>query len=124
MKSLDRVIRCRSERRRRAVSLEPLVQSGRAQPHSKTFRLFVNARKSARFWSAAVLCRFAFSGISLKYVFPLIFLALLSCATTAFAADTLTWQTNQNLASADIKAGNLRKVLGQIGSVTGWRVFV
>src|SRR5438093_1280115 len=42
------------------LSPEPLNESGRAQPHSKTSRIRQHARDAARFWSAAVLCRFAF----------------------------------------------------------------
>src|SRR5690348_3642798 len=34
------------------------VQSGRAQPHSKTWRKFADVGDSDRSWSAAVLCRF------------------------------------------------------------------
>src|SRR5205085_8303406 len=33
-------------------------QSGRAQPHSKTWRKSDELNDAARFWSAAVLCRF------------------------------------------------------------------
>ena len=43
---------------------------------------------------------------------------------SAWAADSLTWRTNQNLVSADIKTGTLPKLLGQVASATGWRVFV
>ncbi len=41
-----------------------------------------------------------------------------------FAADTLNWRTNQNRVSADIKAGSLLQVLGQVAGATGWQVFV
>jgi hypothetical protein len=42
----------------------------------------------------------------------------------ALAADSITWRTNQNLVSADIKAGSLFQVLSQVASATGWKVFV
>src|SRR5436190_3766378 len=60
-----------------------------------------------------------------KYGARVLWLAVLLCATTsAFAADTLIWQTNQNRVSADIRNGDLQKVLAQIGSATGWRVYL
>src|SRR2546423_1412166 len=43
---------------------------------------------------------------------------------SAWSADVLNWRTNQNLVSADIKSGDLPKVLSQIASATGWKVFV
>src|SRR5207244_1897234 len=38
--------------------------------------------------------------------------------------DALTWRTNQNRVSADIKAGDLSELLEQIATATGWKVFV
>src|SRR5690348_14801972 len=35
-------------------------ESGRGQPHSKTLSRVIELGDSARFWSAAVLCRFGF----------------------------------------------------------------
>jgi hypothetical protein len=40
------------------------------------------------------------------------------------AGDTLNWRTNQNLVSADIKTGDLSRLLSRIATVTGWKVFV
>src|SRR5437763_16243749 len=48
-----------------------------------------------------------------------LFIALPACA-----ADTLNWRTNQNLVSADIKSGQLPKLLAQIASLTGWKVYI
>ena len=45
-------------------------------------------------------------------------------ALPARAADTLNWETNRNRVSADIKSGQLLPLLGQIASITGWRVFL
>jgi len=45
-------------------------------------------------------------------------------ALSGFATDMLTWQTNQNRVSADIKNGELFPLLEQIASATGWHVFV
>src|SRR5438876_10582629 len=53
-----------------------------------------------------------------------LFLVSLCAAAPAFAADTLAWHTNQNRVSADIKSGDLLKVLSQIASATGWRVYL
>ena len=50
-------------------------------------------------------------------------LALLTAAP-AGAADTLTWETNRNRVTADIKSGKLLPLLAQIASATGWQVFV
>src|SRR6266498_842320 len=53
-----------------------------------------------------------------------ILLPLLLCALPASAANTLTWNTNQNHVTADIKGGELLPVLEQIASETGWHIFV
>lgn len=45
-------------------------------------------------------------------------------AVPALAADTLNWRTNQNLVSADIKSGDLSKLLGQVAASTGWKVYL
>jgi hypothetical protein len=50
-------------------------------------------------------------------------IALLA-ATPAWAANSLTWETNRNLVSADITAGTLIPMLERIAAVTGWHVFV
>jgi hypothetical protein len=42
----------------------------------------------------------------------------------ASATDTLRWQTNQARVSADIKTWELTKLLEQVASVTGWKVFL
>ncbi len=42
----------------------------------------------------------------------------------ASAADTLNWNTNRNVVSADIKSTGLLEVLEQITAVTGWQVFI
>jgi hypothetical protein len=47
---------------------------------------------------------------------------LLSC--TAFAADTLNWNTNRNRVSADIESEDLLPLLEQIATATGWHVLV
>ena len=42
----------------------------------------------------------------------------------ASAADTLNWDTNRNVVSADIKSTDLLQVMEQIAAVTGWQVFI
>lgn len=49
-------------------------------------------------------------------------LALALASVSLLAGDTLRWQTNR--VSADIKSGDLTKVLGQISATTGWRIYV
>ncbi|MEY2430159.1 MAG: thermitase [Verrucomicrobiota bacterium] len=67
---------------------------------------------SFRVWSSS----FSLSGRLLALVLVLPFPGL--------AADSLTWRTNQNLVSADIKGGSLFQLLSQVASATGWKVFV
>jgi hypothetical protein len=43
---------------------------------------------------------------------------------TASAADTLNWNANRNVVSADIKSTGLLEILEQITAVTGWQVFI
>ncbi len=50
-------------------------------------------------------------------------LAWLLCLS-ASAADTLVWNTNRNVVTADIKSTHLLDVLEQITAVTGWQVFI
>ena len=50
-------------------------------------------------------------------------IALLTAAP-AWAANTLNWETNRNLVSADITSGKLIPMLERIASITGWHVFV
>ena len=45
-------------------------------------------------------------------------------ALPAWAADTLNWETNRNLVSADIKSGKLLPVLERIAAATGWHIFL
>ena len=45
-------------------------------------------------------------------------------ALPARAANTLNWETNRNLVSADIKSGRLLPLLEKIASITGWHVFL
>ena len=61
------------------------------------------------------------SSVSLSGRWPALALFI---AVPAFAADTLNWRTNQNLVSADIKSGELSKLLGQIATSTGWKVYL
>jgi hypothetical protein len=52
---------------------------------------------------------------------------LLACTLAPFASyagDTLTWNTNQNRVTADVKASKLLDLLEQIAGTTGWQVFV
>ena len=42
----------------------------------------------------------------------------------AAARDTLDWNTNRNVVTADIKSTSLLEVLEQITAVTGWQVFI
>ena len=42
----------------------------------------------------------------------------------ARAADTLTWHTNENRVSADIKATPLPRVLSGVAQLTGWQVYL
>src|SRR5215813_7392115 len=51
-------------------------------------------------------------------------IAAFGFAKSAGAADTFIWQTNQGRVTADIKSGDLLKVLSQIASATHWRVYV
>jgi len=56
-------------------------------------------------------------------------MAALACAAgcaalSARAADTLTWQTNGDLVSADIKDTTLFPILEQVARTTGWRIYV
>src|ERR1017187_9392964 len=54
-----------------------------------------------------------------------LWLAMALLATVpAWAADTLTWETNRNRVSADIKEGKLVPTLEQIAAATGWQVFL
>jgi len=54
-----------------------------------------------------------------------VWLALALLGTTqARAADSLSWETNRNLVSADITSGKLLPLLQQIAGATGWRVFL
>jgi hypothetical protein len=39
-------------------------------------------------------------------------------------AETLSWNTNRNRVSADIKSRDLRKLLEQIAAASGWRVYL
>jgi thermitase len=45
-------------------------------------------------------------------------------ATAVLASDTLNWRADQNRVSADIKAGELYSLLGQIASASGWQIYV
>jgi hypothetical protein len=56
------------------------------------------------------------------WLFGLLLLALSSAFT--LHADTLKWRKEQDLVSADIKSSNLKSVLEQIATATGWKVFV
>ena len=42
----------------------------------------------------------------------------------ASAAETLNWNTNRNVVSADLKSTGLLEILEQITAVTGWQVFI
>ncbi len=47
------------------------------------------------------------------------------CAVvSARAVDTLTWQTNRDLVTADIKETTLIPILEQVAQTTGWRIYV
>lgn len=48
----------------------------------------------------------------------------LCLVVSARGADTLTWNTNKNLVSADIKSTHLFEVLEKVAGITGWHVFV
>jgi hypothetical protein len=52
------------------------------------------------------------------------FAGLLLVPASRAVADTFTWNTNKNLVTADIKGGQLLKLLQQIARATGWQVFV
>jgi len=57
--------------------------------------------------------------------FAVLLLELLSGPlSSSEAADSLTWNTNQNRVTADIKSGDLFNLLEQIASATHWQVFV
>jgi ribosomal protein L18 len=62
-----------------------------------------------------------------RYVFRGLFLCLaLVClpSSPAWAVDTLDWNTNRNVVTADIKSTGLLEVLEQITDITGWQVFI
>lgn len=62
-----------------------------------------------------------------SFVRPAVILWLCSVVAAqaaASGANTLVWNTNRNLVTADIRNGELRNVLEKIATVTGWRVFV
>src|ERR1051326_3899103 len=46
------------------------------------------------------------------------------CRAAVQQENTLYWNTNKNLVSADIRSGELLRVLSGIASATGWRVYV
>ena len=50
-------------------------------------------------------------------------LALL-CTSLAARADTLTWHTNQDRVTADIKSVPLERLLEGVAKLTGWKVYV
>lgn len=51
-------------------------------------------------------------------------LYLLFAPAHGWAANTLTWNTNKALVTADIRNGQLGRVLGQVAGATGWTVLV
>src|SRR5262245_34591227 len=57
---------------------------------------------------------------------PYFFLFMLASmlGLSARAVETLTWNTNQNRITADIKSGNLFDILEQIAAATRWQVFL
>src|SRR6185436_11896572 len=46
------------------------------------------------------------------------------CCLPAAAADLLSWNTNQNRVTADIKSAQLSSVLSKLSGATGWKVFL
>src|SRR5215831_8593286 len=55
---------------------------------------------------------------------PLGLTFLLAGSPSAQAGDTLSWRTNDNRVSADIKSTELTRVLEKVATVTGWQVFL
>ncbi len=51
-------------------------------------------------------------------------LLLALCDLRARGADTLTWHTNDNRVSADIKSTTLPRLLAGVAQLTGWQVFL
>ena len=53
-----------------------------------------------------------------------VWFALLLCAATALAADSLDWRAQQNQVDADIQSWDLFTLLKKIARQTGWKVYV
>src|SRR4051812_31214918 len=51
-------------------------------------------------------------------------LLLLCICQSGLGADTLSWNTNQNVVSADIRSLPLIRLLEGVSQVTGWQVYV
>jgi hypothetical protein len=51
-------------------------------------------------------------------------LLVLLGGVAGYGADKLNWETRQNRVSADIKSADLRQLLAQLASATGWQVYV
>jgi hypothetical protein len=62
--------------------------------------------------------------LSLRGLWMVWVLVTVSVAVPARAADTLNWNTNRNVVTADIKSTGLLRVLEGVASVTGWKVFL
>src|SRR5260370_41705334 len=65
--------------------------------------------------------RFARDGLALA---GLCVAFMLAFAAPLRAADTLNWNTNRDLVTADIKSTGLLRVLESVASVTRWKVFL
>lgn len=56
--------------------------------------------------------------------FIFILLLLVGSQTLRAAEDSLTWQNDKNIVSADISAAQLRPVLERVARATGWQVYI
>ncbi|HOX56140.1 MAG TPA: S8 family serine peptidase [Candidatus Paceibacterota bacterium] len=68
--------------------------------------------------------RFALGAQSLALLFIITLALPMLLSAPARAADTFNWDTNRNRVTADIKSGSLLPLLKQIGSATGWQIFL
>ena len=94
------------------------IKQGRFEPGAQINALgIVRARTKRRAMPCARVAAGRFAALFL-------FAVALLVAATAWAADTLNWETKRDRVSADIKSGKLMPLLEQIASVTGWQVFV
>src|SRR6266436_1213058 len=99
----------------------PLPNSAKRLESAQLAPAFNDARRSAAGASSAHSKRFARCGCVLA---GMCLAFTLASAAPLRAADTLNWNTNRDLVTADIKSTGLLRVLESVASVTGWKVFL